>query len=204
MTSTDAIGVLPWQSIWSADNPVEGLNAQLSLLVECFVLTKVIRVRNKDEPWFNDDCRLAFDIKQGAHLRWTCDCSRVYWDELSITRGGPRLYMPRLCVSLVSEARMFWWTPSVPISGGRPWSLLYSAQVRIHLFLLLLGQVVVWSVSWSGRQICCRLILMETSRSAIHLPSVSQSHYLCLQVTGGEAAPAGSRFLWWHWPIGNV
>ena len=26
---------------------------------------------------------------------------------LSITRGGPMLYMPRLCASLVSEARMF-------------------------------------------------------------------------------------------------
>ena len=36
--------------------------------------------------------------------------------------------------------------------------------------------------------------------SAIHLPSVSQSHYLCLQVTGG----VGSGFLWWHWLIGYV
>ena len=53
----------------------------LSLLVECFVPTKVIRVRNKDKPWFNDDSRLAFDIKQGAHLRWTRDHSRVNWDE---------------------------------------------------------------------------------------------------------------------------
>ena len=33
----DAIGVLPWQSIWSADNPVERLNVHLSLLVEHFV-----------------------------------------------------------------------------------------------------------------------------------------------------------------------
>ena len=41
----------------------------LSLLVERFIPTKVIRVRNKDKPWFNDDYRLAFDIKQGAHLR---------------------------------------------------------------------------------------------------------------------------------------
>ena len=53
----------------------------LSLLVECFVQTKVIRVRNKDKPWFNDNCRLAFDTKQGAHLRWTSDHSRVNWDE---------------------------------------------------------------------------------------------------------------------------
>ena len=78
---SDAIGVLPWRSIWSTDNPVERLNVHLSLLVERFVPTKVIRVRNKDKPWFNGDCRRAFDIKQGAHLRWTHDRSRVNWDE---------------------------------------------------------------------------------------------------------------------------
>ena len=52
------------------------------LLVERFVQTKVIRVRNKDKPWSNDECRLAFDIKQGAHLRWTRDRSRVNCYEL--------------------------------------------------------------------------------------------------------------------------
>ena len=35
----DALGVLPWRSIWSSDNPVERLNVHLSLLVERFVLT---------------------------------------------------------------------------------------------------------------------------------------------------------------------
>ena len=39
-----------------------------------------MRVRNEDKPWFND-CRLAFDIKQEVHLRWTHDRSRVNWDE---------------------------------------------------------------------------------------------------------------------------
>ena len=53
----------------------------LSLLVESFVPTKVICVRNKDKPWFNDDCRRAFDLKQEAHLQWTRDHSRVNWDE---------------------------------------------------------------------------------------------------------------------------
>ena len=79
----------------------------LCLLVERFFLTKVIRVRNKDKPCFNDDCRCAFDIKQGAHLLWTRDRSRLTGMSLSIARGGPMLYMPRLCVSLVSEAGMF-------------------------------------------------------------------------------------------------
>ena len=46
----DAIAVLPWRSIWIADNPVKRLNVHLSLLVEYFVLTKVIHVCNKDKP----------------------------------------------------------------------------------------------------------------------------------------------------------
>ena len=75
----------------------------LSLLVERFVPTKVIRVRNKDKPWFNDDCRLAFDIKQGAYLRWTRDRSRVNWDEFVHYQKRAMLYMPRLCVSLVYQ-----------------------------------------------------------------------------------------------------
>ena len=74
----DATSVLPWRS---ADNSVERLNVHLSLLVERFVPTKVIRVRNKDKPWFDDDCRLAFDVKQGAYLWWSRDRSRVNWDE---------------------------------------------------------------------------------------------------------------------------
>ena len=61
----DAIGVLPWRSVWSADNPVERFNVHLSLLVERFVRTKVIRVLDKDKPWFNDDCRLAFESSRG-------------------------------------------------------------------------------------------------------------------------------------------
>ena len=77
----DAVGVLPWRSIWSADNPLERLNVHLSLLVERFVPTKEIRVHNKDKPWFNDDSRLVFDIRQVANLRWTRDRSRVNWDE---------------------------------------------------------------------------------------------------------------------------
>ena len=103
----DAIGVLPWRSIWSADNPVQRLNVHFSLLVERFVPTKVIRVRNKYKPWFNDDCRLSFDIKQGPISCGLVIALELTGMSLSITRGRPMLYMPRLCVSLVSEAGMF-------------------------------------------------------------------------------------------------
>ena len=53
-TVSGAIQDLPWRNIWLADNPVEVLNDQLSLLVGRYVPTKVIRVRKKDEPWFDD------------------------------------------------------------------------------------------------------------------------------------------------------
>ena len=61
----------PWRNIRSAENPVEVLNEHLLLLVGCFVPTKTICVRNKYKPWFDDQCRHAFGLKQEAHLRWT-------------------------------------------------------------------------------------------------------------------------------------
>ena len=36
---------------------------------------------NKDKPWFDDQCRHAFGLKQEAYLRWTRDRSRVNWEE---------------------------------------------------------------------------------------------------------------------------
>ena len=65
-----AIRKLPWRYISLSDNPVEVLNEHLSLLVGGYVPTKVICVRNKDKPWFDDQCRDAFGLKQEAHLRW--------------------------------------------------------------------------------------------------------------------------------------
>ena len=80
-TVCGAMHVLPWRNIWSADNLVEVLNEHLLLLVGRFVPTKIIRVRNKDKPWFDDQCRHVFFLKQEAHLRWNRDRSRVNWKE---------------------------------------------------------------------------------------------------------------------------
>ena len=48
------------------------------------------------------------------------------------------------------------------------------------------GKTEMLSAHFDGKQ----------SRDPVDLPSVPQSHYLCLQVTGCEAASAGSGFLW--------
>ena len=50
-------------------------------LVGRFVPTEIIRVRNKDKPWFDDQCSHAFGLKQETHLRRTRDRSRVNWEE---------------------------------------------------------------------------------------------------------------------------
>ena len=85
-TVCGAMRDLPWHNIWSSDNPVEVLKEHLSLLVGRYVPTKIIRVRNKDKPWFDDLCRCAFDLKQEAYLRWTRDHSRVNWEEFVCCR----------------------------------------------------------------------------------------------------------------------
>ena len=72
---------LPWHNIWSTDNPVEVLNKHLLLLVGRFGPTKIIHVCNKDMPWFDDQSRHAFGLKQEAHLQWTHDRSQVSWEE---------------------------------------------------------------------------------------------------------------------------
>ena len=60
---------------------VEVLNKHISLLVGRHAPSKIIRVHNKDKPWFDDQCRRAFDLKHEAHIWWTRDRSRVNWEE---------------------------------------------------------------------------------------------------------------------------
>ena len=73
--------LLSWSNICLSDKPDEVLNEHLSLLVGDYVPTKVIRMRNNDKPWFADQCRHAFGLKQEAHLRWTRDSPRSNWEE---------------------------------------------------------------------------------------------------------------------------
>ena len=80
-TVCGAIQDLPWRNILLADNPVVVINEHLSLLAVRYVAIKVIRVLNKDKPWFDDQCRRAFGLKHGAHIRLACDRSRINWEE---------------------------------------------------------------------------------------------------------------------------
>ena len=80
-TVCGAIQDLSWSNIWLSDNAVEVLNEHLFLMVGRYVPTKVIRVHNKDQLWFDDQCRHAFGLKQEAILRWARDRSRFNYEE---------------------------------------------------------------------------------------------------------------------------
>ena len=58
------------------------------------------------------------------------------------------------------------------------------------------------------RFFCCRIILTASSSGSLlinaHLPSVSHSYHLCLQVRRGQASLVRLGPLWWYWPIGYV
>ena len=58
-TVCGAIRDLPWSNIWLADNPGHVLNEHLSLLVRRYFQTMDLHVRDKDKPWFGDQCRHA-------------------------------------------------------------------------------------------------------------------------------------------------
>ena len=77
---------LPRCNIWSAGSHVEVFSEHLLLPVGRFVTTKIIRVRDKDKPWFDDQRRHAFDLKQEPHLRYTRDRSRVTGKSLSTVK----------------------------------------------------------------------------------------------------------------------
>ena len=69
------------RNIFPHDNPVEEFNEHQYLLARRYVSTKVIREPNKDKPWFDDECRHAFILKQETHLLCTRDRSQVNWKE---------------------------------------------------------------------------------------------------------------------------
>ena len=168
-TVCGAMQDLPWRNIWISDNPVEVLKEHLFLLVGRYVPTKVIRVRNKEKPWFDDQCRHAFGLKQEAHILWTRDRSRVNWDEFVRCEGranetyseAKRQFSDRNRDVLMNvqsphkrwstlKSAVFGTSSSLPplVRGGPLLSLRCSARVRHCLRLLV--RVVDWCVSLLG------------------------------------------------------
>ena len=106
-TVCGAMPDLPWRYIWSSDNPVSVLNKHLSLLVGRYVPTKIIRVRNKDKPLFDDLCRRAFDLNRRLIFGGPVIALGLIGKSSFPLKSELMKHTWRPSISLVSETSMF-------------------------------------------------------------------------------------------------
>ena len=123
-------------------------------------------MRNKDKPWFDDQYRHAFGLKQEAHLRWTRDCSRVNWEEfVRYQVRGNETY---------SEAKRQFSDRNgdvlMNVQSPRKWWSTLKSAVR----------VVDWCVNRLVRLICCLIILTASSPRRLLIYRSLDIHLLVL------------------------
>ena len=136
---------------------------------------------------------------QRAHLRWTRDRSRVNWDEfVHCQRRVNAVYAEAMCQFSV-RSRDVLMNAQCPLKwlSTLKWAVFSSGSNSSLPPLIGAGGGLVCESVWKANMLSAHFDGKQ-SRDPVDLPSVPQSHYLCLQVTGGEAAPAESGFLWWH------
>jgi len=80
------VRVLPWSSIYRSADPVSVLNDSISHVIHRCVPTTVVGFRSGDAPWFNAECRFAFDTKQTAYRAWTRGRTHELWLEYQRVR----------------------------------------------------------------------------------------------------------------------
>ena len=115
---------------------------------------------NKDKPWFNDDCRRAFVLKQEAHRRW----SRVNLDEfvhcqranVIYAEPGRQFSVRSMDILMNAQCPHKWWSTLK--------SAVFGSSSDSALPPLIGGEgVVVSCVSLLERQSCCHHILIVSS-----------------------------------------
>ena len=129
-------------------------------------------MHNKDQPWFDDQCRRSFGLQQEAHLRRTRDRSRVKWEEFVLCRvrakethvEGKRQFCVINWDVMNAQYLHKWWSPLMSAVLGSSSS---------HNFLRLLVGVVDWCSSLFIRLNslnCCQIILAASSPGSLDLP----------------------------------
>ena len=75
---SDVMG-LSWSDVRRSENCVEALDTALLGIINARVPKVTVRTRRGDYPWFDDECRRAFDDKQEAYHVWLRDRTPVNW-----------------------------------------------------------------------------------------------------------------------------
>ena len=130
--------------------------------------------RINDKPWFDDQCRHAYGLKQEARLRWTRDRSWVNWEEF--------VHFQLRAIETYSEGRCQFSVRNRDVlmnaqSPHKWWSTLKSAVLAwVHHCRRLLVEVVDWCASRLVRLICSHADHHDCkqSRKSVDLPPTCQ------------------------------
>ena len=148
------------------------------------------------KPWFDDQCRHAFDLKQQSHLQWTCDRSRVNWEEFVHCQViANETYSEAKCqfsarnrdVLMNAQSPHKWWStlksPVFSLSSSLP--PLVGGGVWLE-FVTATACWWRWCVSWLAKLICSQIILMASSPGSLLI-----FHSLAIHLRVLPPLPAG-------------
>ena len=118
-------------------------------------------MRNKDIPWFDDQCRHAFGLKHEAHLRWTRNGSRANWEKFvryqvranETYSEAKRQFSDRSMDVLMNAQSPYKWWPTLK-------SAVFGSSSSLPPFVREGGGLLCESI---GKADCCRIILTASS-----------------------------------------
>ena len=85
---------LSWSDIYRSPNIIECLNDHFNTIIERRIPSKLLRFRLKDKPWFNADCKLAYQSKQEAYHLWRNNRCDFLWQNFTeLRRQAQDIYM---------------------------------------------------------------------------------------------------------------
>ena len=82
----ESLASIQWGAIFRSRSMIDDLESQLLGIVERFVPMATVRRRMGDSPWFDNECRRAFERKKTAYSQWCRSRSGFDWDQLLLAR----------------------------------------------------------------------------------------------------------------------
>ena len=158
-----------------------------------------IRICSRDEPWFADSCRIAFDRKRTSYYAWRRLRSAANWDNYThLQREANQCYERARRSYNESKKEIFqnatnqhtWWLTLRVCIGS---------QSSIPP-LLRPGGGVAFGPADKAELFSTHFPDKQPRDQIICLPRVTMN-LVCFLVVGGLEASPGSWPLWWMWPI---
>ena len=85
------MSALPWSDIIRSVDPVETLDGAVGDIISRRVTKVTLTIRSKDDPWFDHDCRRAFDTKQTAYRAWCRGRRQDLWTSYTRARTAAQV-----------------------------------------------------------------------------------------------------------------